>query len=58
MLSEAKLYRAYARKCLQMAENADSEEGRRRLIELSRAWLEEALREESVVNVDVLAEHP
>jgi hypothetical protein len=48
MLSEAKKYHAYARECLEQAEKADTLEIRERLIELSRVWLEAALREEGL----------
>ena len=46
MLSEAKKYHAYARECLSLAEEATSSDVRERLIELSRVWMEAALREE------------
>jgi hypothetical protein len=48
MLSEAKKYHAYARECLEQAEKADTPEMRDKLIELSRVWLEAALREEGL----------
>jgi tRNA isopentenyl-2-thiomethyl-A-37 hydroxylase MiaE len=44
--SEAKQYQAFARDCLQMAEKANDEDVRRRLIELARDWMEAALMEE------------
>jgi spermidine synthase len=49
MLPEAKKYHAYARECLELAEQADSAEIRQKLIELSRVWMEAALREEGVL---------
>jgi hypothetical protein len=49
MLPEAKKYQAYARECLELAEQADSAETRQKLIELSRVWMEAALREEGVL---------
>ena len=48
MLSEATKYHACARECLQQAEKADTPEIREKLIELSRVWLETALREEGL----------
>jgi hypothetical protein len=47
MLSEAPKYHAYARECLQQAEIARKPEIRKSLIELSRIWMEAALREET-----------
>ena len=44
--SEAKQYHAFARECLEMAENANDPSVRLRLIELSREWMEAALIEE------------
>ena len=49
MLPDAKKYHAYARECLELAELADSAETRQKLIELSRVWMEAALREEGVL---------
>jgi hypothetical protein len=49
MLPQAKKYHAYARECLKLAEQADSAETRQKLIELSRVWMEAALREEGVL---------
>jgi hypothetical protein len=46
MLSEAKKYHDYARECLRLAEEATQSDVRERLIELSRVWMEAALREE------------
>jgi hypothetical protein len=46
MLSEAKKYHAYARECLQLAEQATEPDIRKRLIELSHIWMEAALEEE------------
>jgi tRNA isopentenyl-2-thiomethyl-A-37 hydroxylase MiaE len=43
--SEAKQYQALARDCLEMAEKANDEDVRRRLIELARDWIEAALIE-------------
>jgi hypothetical protein len=48
MSSEAKKYHAYARECLHQAEKADIPQRREKLIELSRVWLEAALREEGL----------
>jgi len=48
MPSEAKKYHAYARECLHQAEKADAPETKEKLIELSRVWLEAALREEGL----------
>jgi hypothetical protein len=44
--SEAKKYHAYARECLKLAEEATRPDVRERLVELSRVWMEAALREE------------
>ena len=49
MPSEANKYHAYARECLQQAKKADKPETMEKLIELSRVWLEAALREEGLV---------
>jgi hypothetical protein len=46
MLSEAKKFHAYARECLQLAEQATEPDIRKRLIELSHIWMEAALEEE------------
>ena len=46
LLSEAKQYHAFARECLEMAEKANDEHVRRRLIELSHEWMAAALMEE------------
>ena len=46
-LSEAKRYHAYARECLQVAEEAESAEVQASLSELSQIWMEAALKEES-----------
>ena len=48
MPSEAKKYHAYARECLHQAEKAGAAETKEKLIELSRIWLEAALREEGL----------
>jgi hypothetical protein len=45
-LCEAKKYHAYARECLRLAEAADRSDDREKLVELSRVWMEAALREE------------
>ena len=52
MPSEAKKYHAYARECLYQAEKVDAPETREKLIELSRVWLEAALREEGLIKPD------
>jgi len=41
---EAKKYHAYARECLRLAETVDNND--KKLIELSRVWMEAALNEE------------
>jgi hypothetical protein len=46
MLTEAKKFHAYARECLQLAEQASEPDIRKRLIELSHIWMEAALKEE------------
>jgi hypothetical protein len=46
MLSEAKKFHAYARECLQLAEQATEPDIRKSLIELSHIWMEAALEEE------------
>jgi hypothetical protein len=46
MFSEAKKYHDYAREYLRLAEEATQSDVRERLIELSRVWMEAALREE------------
>ena len=46
MLSEAKKFHAYARECLQLAEQAIEQNIRKSLIELSYIWMEAALKEE------------
>jgi hypothetical protein len=46
ILSEAKKYHAYARECLELAEEATRPDVRERLVELSRVWMEAALEEE------------
>ena len=46
MLSEAKKFHAYARECLQLAEQATEPDIRKSLIDLSRIWMEAALKEE------------
>ena len=46
MLSEAKKYHAYARECLKLAGEATNSDLRKRLVELSRVWMEAALEEE------------
>jgi hypothetical protein len=46
MLSEAKKYHGYARECLKLAEESAQPDICERLIELSRVWMEAAVREE------------
>jgi hypothetical protein len=46
MLSEAKKCHAYARECLQLAEQANEPDIRKSLIELSHIWMEAAMKEE------------
>ena len=46
ILSEAKKFHAYARECLQLAEQATEPDIRKHLIELSHIWMEAALKEE------------
>jgi hypothetical protein len=46
MFSEAKKYHGYARECRRLAEAATSADQQAKLKELSRIWLEAALREE------------
>jgi hypothetical protein len=48
-LAEAKRYHSYARECLRLAKAADKSDDREKLIELSRLWMEAALREEMLV---------
>jgi hypothetical protein len=45
-LSEAKKFHAFARECLQLAEQANEPDIRKSLIELSHIWMEAALKEE------------
>ena len=49
---EAKKYHAYARECLRQAETAEKPEAREKLIELSRVWIDAALREEKIAWAD------
>jgi len=44
MLSEAKKYHGYARECLKLAEEATRADVREQLVELSRIWMEAALK--------------
>jgi hypothetical protein len=44
-LSEAEKYHIYARECLRLAEAVDRSDDREKLVELSRLWMEAALRE-------------
>ena len=44
--SDAQQYHAFARECLDMADKANDEDVRRRLIELSQEWMAAALMEE------------
>jgi hypothetical protein len=46
MLSEARKFHAYARECLQLAEQATEPDIRKSLIELSHIWMQAALEEE------------
>jgi hypothetical protein len=46
MSSEAKKFHAYARESLQLAEQATEPDIRKSLIDLSRIWMEAALKEE------------
>ena len=46
LLSEAKKFHEYARECLQLAEQATEPDIRKSLIDLSRIWMEAALKEE------------
>jgi hypothetical protein len=46
MLFEAKKFHAYARECLQLAEQATESNIRNSLIGLSHIWMEAALEEE------------
>jgi hypothetical protein len=43
---EANKYHGYARECLKLAETAHRPDHRKKLIELSKVWLEAALNEE------------
>ena len=49
IVSEAKNYLAYARECLQLAEEATEAATQNTLIELSQIWMEAALQEEKRV---------
>jgi hypothetical protein len=44
--SDAQQYHAFAGECLEMADKANDEDVRRRLIELSHEWMAAALMEE------------
>lgn len=46
------LNHAYARECLRQAETAEKPEAREKLIELSRVWIDAALREEKIAWAD------
>jgi hypothetical protein len=46
MMNSAKQYHAYARDCLNLAEEAEQPDVRKSLIDLSRAWMQAALTEE------------
>jgi hypothetical protein len=48
MLTEAKKFHAYARECLQLAEQASEPDIRKRLIELSHIWMEAALKRRGI----------
>jgi hypothetical protein len=43
MSSEAEQYYSYARECVEMAEQAGSEEARKKILELARVWTTAAL---------------
>jgi hypothetical protein len=45
MMNSAKQYHAYARECLNLAEEAEEPDVRKSLIDLSRAWMQAALTE-------------
>ncbi len=47
MPSEANKYWFYSRECARQAEQAETEERRNRLLELSVTWTEAAVREEA-----------
>jgi hypothetical protein len=46
ILSEAKKFHAYARECLQLAEQASEPDTKKSLLDLSHIWMEAALEEE------------
>jgi hypothetical protein len=46
MLAKAKEYQKHARECVRMAEQAESEDARDRLLELAHVWMNAALIEE------------
>jgi hypothetical protein len=50
MMNSAKQYHAYARECLNLAEEAEQPDVRKSLIELSRAWMQAALTEEKTTS--------
>jgi hypothetical protein len=50
MMKSAKQYHAYARECLNLAEEAEQPDVRKSLIELSRAWMQAALAEEKTTS--------
>jgi hypothetical protein len=45
MLGKAREYQEYARECVRMAQEADSEETRDRLLEIAKVWMDAALIE-------------
>jgi hypothetical protein len=45
MIAKAREYQKYARECIRMADRADSEETRDRLLELAQVWMNAALIE-------------
>jgi hypothetical protein len=47
MMKSARQYHAYARECLNLAEEAEQPDVRKSLIELSRVWMQAALTEEN-----------
>ena len=54
MLAKAKEYQERARECVRMAEQADSEESRGRLLQLAQVWMNAALTEEESAIKDKL----
>jgi len=56
--SEAQQYHAFARECLDMADKANDEDVRRRLIELSQEWMAAALMEERAAQRILVSKKP